>query len=366
MPRPSLVLVLEAPAEVIAARKAQLTESELVRQMKEWHDVLPSKQRRLYLDTSAPLPDVLQEAARAISTLAGAPMVSGPVAGSPSTAEETRMAEASHTEGVSPAGGGRGLLWLPLLQRLTVLSPTAVVWKNATSALQGHGDLDLIATPSDWGTIEGEFYRWAKVNGLHPVVVCRHMPGSMFLLAADPEGSALFELDVKSRGTFRGTTIFRCPDLQPLSEMDARGFRRLRPGAEGLLKFFLNGITEDGALDHARLDRERVVELVQADPAGARQAAQLFGSLRGRVGQLLECYLRGEWSRARMRVLQARLRSRLLLEPVSVSRRLWRRIRHDKGCRGIKSLIKEGRLMPGDSSGLQQLALTHPSSAASA
>jgi thymidylate kinase len=69
MPRPSLVLVLEAPAEVIAARKAQLSVPELVRQMRAWREILPPKQRRLYLDTSAPIEDVVQRISHAISDL---------------------------------------------------------------------------------------------------------------------------------------------------------------------------------------------------------------------------------------------------------------------------------------------------------
>jgi thymidylate kinase len=73
MPRPSVVLVLEAPPEVITSRKAQLSVPELARQMRAWREVLPSRQRRLYLDTSAPLQDVLRTISHAISDLGGVP-----------------------------------------------------------------------------------------------------------------------------------------------------------------------------------------------------------------------------------------------------------------------------------------------------
>ena len=72
------------------------------------------------------------------------------------------MSESSRVVEASEADAQRGLLWLPLLQRLTALSPSALVWKNASSALRGHGDLDLIAPSSDWNAIEVEFRRWPE------------------------------------------------------------------------------------------------------------------------------------------------------------------------------------------------------------
>lgn len=69
MPRPSVVLVLEAAPEVITARKAQLPPPELARQMRAWHQVLPDGQRRLYLDTSAPIPELLRTISHAIREL---------------------------------------------------------------------------------------------------------------------------------------------------------------------------------------------------------------------------------------------------------------------------------------------------------
>ena len=253
----------------------------------------------------------------------------------------------------------RGLLWLPLLQRLTVRSPSSVVWKNASSALKGHGDLDVIAPPADWDAIESEFRGWAGAAGLGPVAVCRHVPGSMFLLAADSERPAFFELDIKARGSYRGRTIFRASDLQPLAELDARGFRRLRPGAEGVLKLILNGTEDDGGLNPQRVRREGVLELLREDPVGAAQATQLFGRARAQIAALVDDFLRGEWDRSRMLTFRARLRLGLIFEPAELLRRLWSRIKPGGGCRGIKSLIKEERLMPGDPTALQQLVRAH-------
>ena len=75
MPRPDLVLVLQAPPEVITARKAQLPEPELVRQMAAWHQILPSTQRRLYLDTSASIRELLEQVSGAIPERAVVPSV---------------------------------------------------------------------------------------------------------------------------------------------------------------------------------------------------------------------------------------------------------------------------------------------------
>jgi hypothetical protein len=269
------------------------------------------------------------------------------------------MKDVELPRGAATLEAERGLLWLPLLQRLTVLSPRAVVWKNASTALEGHGDLDVIAPPADWDAIESEFRSWAEAAGLGPVAVCRHVPGSMFLLAADPERPAFFELDIKARGSYRGRTVFRSLDLQPLAELDSRGFRRLRPGAEGVLKLILNGTADDGSLDPHRVRREGVAELLREDPAAVAQATQLFGRARTQVEALVDGFLRGEWDRSRMLTFRARMRLGLIFEPAELLRRLWGRIKPGPGCRGIKSLIKEERLRPGDATALQQLVRAH-------
>lgn len=257
-------------------------------------------------------------------------------------------------------GASRGELWLPFLHRLAEHAPRAVVWKNAAAALDGHGDLDVIAPLEEWVEIEREFRRWAREHGLEPVAVCRHVPGSIFMLAADPERPAFFELDVKARGSYRGTTIFRTEDLTPLTELDERGFQRLRPGAEGLLKLIINGTADDGNLDPRRVQRERIVELLRADPDGAEQAARLFGRAALLVLSLVNGFLEGTWSRSRMLLLRARLRFRLLLEPAVLTQRLRARTVLPGECPGIKSLIKQGHLVPGGEARLRRLVQDHP------
>jgi hypothetical protein len=59
-PRPDLVLILEAPADVVRSRKDRLSEAEVMRQARLWHTVLPTRVRRAYLDANQPAEVVLQ------------------------------------------------------------------------------------------------------------------------------------------------------------------------------------------------------------------------------------------------------------------------------------------------------------------
>jgi hypothetical protein len=63
LPRADLLIVLEAPARVLAARKDEVPEAELARQVRAWRDVVPDRQRRVYLDASLPLDEVVSRAA---------------------------------------------------------------------------------------------------------------------------------------------------------------------------------------------------------------------------------------------------------------------------------------------------------------
>ena len=62
LPRSDLVLVLEAPAETILARKSELTASEISRQIDVWRQ-LPLRERRVYIDASRPTDEVVGRAA---------------------------------------------------------------------------------------------------------------------------------------------------------------------------------------------------------------------------------------------------------------------------------------------------------------
>ncbi|HEX2236751.1 MAG TPA: hypothetical protein VHK89_10800, partial [Actinomycetota bacterium] len=169
--------------------------------------------------------------------------------------------------------------WLPLLRGLGAAAPNRVVWKNVEAGLTGEGDLDYLAPVEDWDAIEHDYLRWARDCGLGPVVVCRHVPSALFLVALAEPGSTdrWLQLDVRARVTFRGATVLRAGEVHALTQPDERGFRRLRPGCEGLLKLVVSGIAPGGRPKEANLRREGVAELLRADPGGAEPAAALFG-----------------------------------------------------------------------------------------
>src|SRR5437016_3364914 len=129
----------------------------------------------------------------------------------------------------------RKALWLPLLRRLSQRIPEWIVWKNVDSAFYGRGDIDAAAPKSAWPTIQNEFVMWAQELELTPVIICKHIPGGLNLVAAPSGLSTLLEVGVKDSKIWRGTLLFNVHDLLPLIINDPLGFRRIRPGAEGAL-----------------------------------------------------------------------------------------------------------------------------------
>jgi hypothetical protein len=65
-PRADLALILNAPTDVLLARKAELGRRELDRQTSAWHRALPPSIPRVHLDASAPADEVLAEAREAV------------------------------------------------------------------------------------------------------------------------------------------------------------------------------------------------------------------------------------------------------------------------------------------------------------
>jgi hypothetical protein len=73
LPRSDLLIVLEGSAELLASRKDEVAVPELARQVRAWREVVPARQRRVYLDVSLPLDDVLSLAAAELARFAPAP-----------------------------------------------------------------------------------------------------------------------------------------------------------------------------------------------------------------------------------------------------------------------------------------------------
>ena len=71
LPQSDVLLVLEGPPAALRARKQELPEAELERQVRAWHDVVPAGVRRVHLDTSASLDEVLRRAEAEVLAVAG-------------------------------------------------------------------------------------------------------------------------------------------------------------------------------------------------------------------------------------------------------------------------------------------------------
>jgi hypothetical protein len=244
-----------------------------------------------------------------------------------------------------------------LLRRLTEVSPMWVVWKNVDSAVTGIGDVDSAAPRSDWPALTHEFREWATATGLGPVVACPHAPNLLHLVALDGP-SPFFEVDLVARKVFLGSTLFVPEDLLPLAELDARGFRRTRPGAEGLIKLVNNGAQRNGLPDEEGLRSKRIPELLARDPEGVRDAAPLFGPGRRAVLDLAEAVVAGGWDRRAMLTLQAWCLARAIGEPTSVVARL--RFRRNRERCPVLRAVFSGRRVRGDQQAwVEQVARDH-------
>jgi thymidylate kinase len=238
--------------------------------------------------------------------------------------------------------------WLPLLQRLTDRFPTWTIWKNADAGLRGDGDIDSAAPRSDWNAIAEEFGTWAAASGLGRVVACTHPPETMFLTALSPNRSTFVELDVSGRKYFRGGTLFRATELAELSEIDARGFRRLRPGAEALILLVTNGMRWGGRPDPDGLDRKDVASFLAVDPDGVVAAARRFRLPVAAVARLAVAVKDGRWDRLSAITIEMRGIAHALGEPSILFRRIWFRAVTKKRCPLLKSVFYQDRRIDGD------------------
>jgi hypothetical protein len=73
LPRSDLLIVLEGIAELLASRKDEVAVPELARQVRAWREVVPARQRRVYLDVSLPLSEVVSLAEVELARFAPAP-----------------------------------------------------------------------------------------------------------------------------------------------------------------------------------------------------------------------------------------------------------------------------------------------------
>lgn len=241
----------------------------------------------------------------------------------------------------------RTTVWIPLLRRLSDEQPSWLVLKHPESAFTGSGDIDSAAPRASWAAIESTFRGWADEQKLGQVISCPHAPGWLHLVALDPLGGHFYELDVNQRKLFLGSTFYRAEDLLALATMDPRGFRRVRPGAEGLLKLIHNGTRRGGQPNPEGLRAKRARELMAADRTGMELASRLFGSAGRAILRGADACLAGRWDRAAMIAVELRFLLRAPLEPRGI---LWRlRFRVEKRrCVVLRTVFRNRRPPPAD------------------
>jgi hypothetical protein len=194
-------------------------------------------------------------------------------------------------------------LWRRLLDALSKASANWGVAGNIDEGLSGDGDVDLVAPVADWHDVEQHFRAWAEAQGLSPVVSCTHRPGVLELVALGDGAKPVYQVEVLGFRHFRGARLYRAEDLSVAMEMDPRGWRRLRPGAAGLVKLLPNGVTRSGGLKWRGPKAQRVLTLLRDDPDGVRLAASAFGLLQGLVASAALRAGQGRWSRWRMSLI---------------------------------------------------------------
>lgn len=239
-------------------------------------------------------------------------------------------------------------LWLSLLRRLTDQFPRWATWKNVDSAMAGKGDVDSLAPPDDWPAIRKTFEQWSLERGYGPIIVCRHVPQGPHFITIEPGSSYIVQLDVKERATFRGSTLIDAWRLQPLTEMDPAGYRRIRRGADGVIRLCSNGIMKGGRQNAEALVKKRVVELLASDPEGVERMAELFGQARKALLAGVQAVLKGGWNRRAMMQVEAWALARSLAEPQLMFSRLWfARVTLNR-CPVLRVIRRHDRRMPDD------------------
>jgi hypothetical protein len=247
---------------------------------------------------------------------------------------------------VSDAGPPHPPPWVPLLRRLTEISPTWGVWKNADRAIAVSGDIDSVSVPAARDILLDEFFGWASANAMGPFFKCHHLPGSVLGVALR-ERRDLVELQLCERAIFRGSTLFTARQLVSLMTMDARGFRRLRSGSEGLLLLFHNAMKHGGRPSLEGEKAVRLLELMRQDPDGVEAATEIFGPVRGDARGVAARALEGGWDRTSALRIEGWALSRGLRDLRLLTARAAYRARGQGYC-PLLPVLRRGRRVDGD------------------
>jgi hypothetical protein len=231
---------------------------------------------------------------------------------------------------------------LSLLRRLSDLEPAWLVWKHGESAATGSGDIDSAAPAEAWHRIMGAHRAWADDAGLGPTVSCQHAPGLLVLVACmGGEPLRLFQLDVYARVA----AVAPARSLQAAAEVDPQGYRRLRPGAEGLLRL-VAAVRRPARPPGNAKELECIRELLLADAAGAELAAASLGRVGGVAIAGARAVAAGSWDSGAMLRLELAQLARAVHDPRD--RIAWLRFRLGPGRRcPVLAALAAGRVAPG-------------------
>jgi hypothetical protein len=203
------------------------------------------------------------------------------------------------------AAPDRSEAWRSLLVTLTQASERVAVHGDVREGFAGEGDVDLVAPRAELALVEDAFRAWAAERGLAPAPSCRHRQGALILVALGAPDEPFWELEVRHERYFKGWTMWRAEELFSLTLLDPEGYRRIRPGAAGMLKLVPNGLRPGGRPKWDRVKRERVAQRLRADPEGERAAAALLGAARCPAVRLGEAVAAGGWDRRAAAALEA-------------------------------------------------------------
>jgi hypothetical protein len=232
---------------------------------------------------------------------------------------------------------------LSLLRRLSDLDAGWLVWKNGDSAVNGTGDIDSAAPLEARRGIVGAFRAWAAGAGLGPTIVCEHAPRLLILVACiESRPSRLFQLDVYD--SVAG--VAPASALTIAADADPDGYRRLRPGAEGLLRL-VAAVERPGRRPRSTTELERIRELLRGDLDGAEMLAAALGRVGARALSGARAVASGSWDYRAMLLLELALLERAACDPRP--RAAWLRFRLGRGSRcPVLAALAAGRVMPGD------------------
>jgi thymidylate kinase len=208
LPRPDLTLVLEADADVILARKAELPAAELSRQRAAWRELFPAGRRAVYLDAGRPAGEVLRRAAVAIgdriSEQGGSRHAVG-WAALPS-AHEPRWLLPRGSASVARAGLG---VYHPVTLR------ARVGWEAARTLASLGGFRMLPRGPAPSGELRAVIDRYVPPGGALATARTNHAGRSIALIMA-ADGSDVAVAKIAAREEARSALLREAANLERL------------------------------------------------------------------------------------------------------------------------------------------------------